>query len=75
MEGLRIALRDEITRSNLNYRVGPNVIIEDKEEDNEKMRNKDEKTKLKDYDPKYAYQIVIFNLSCPYLLEFTEKFG
>ena len=32
MKGLRTALRDEITRSNLYYRVGPNVIIEDEEE-------------------------------------------
>ena len=75
LEGLRTALRDEITRRNLNYRVGPNVIIEDEEEDKEKMRNIDENTKLKDYDPKNAYWMVIFNLSCPYLLEFTEKFG
>ena len=29
LEGLRTALRDKITRSNLNYRVGPNVIIAD----------------------------------------------
>ena len=60
LEGLRTELRDEITRSNLNYRVKPIVIIEDEEEDNEKMRNKDEKTKLKDYDLKYAYRIVIY---------------
>ena len=63
LEGLRTGPRDEITRSNLNYRVGPNVIIEDEEEDNEKMRNKDEKTMLKDYDPK-MHTGLLFSTYC-----------